>query len=257
MSSPIRSRRSGVNVPPLERVLTTGLGAALVALGIRRRGLGGWLATLAGGAIAARGVTGVCAVSRQLTSREEVRVRRAITIQRPRPEIYRLWRKLDNLPKFLAHVSSVRLEGATTSHWEVKEGPLTLRWTAELMDDVPDHYLRWRSLPGGDLDHEGELELRDAPGGRGTEVHVTLRYRPPAVGWVGLPVQRLLARITRVQLGSELVRLRQLLETGELATGASRPGEAEHKELLAAKQVGRQLAAEPVDVFPAVVPVVR
>jgi hypothetical protein len=61
---------------------------------------------------------------------------------------------------------------------------------------------------------------RDAAGGRGTEVYVAIKYRPPGGFLVEAPLRGLLRRVTRFQLDVELRRLRQLVETGEVAIGA-------------------------------------
>jgi uncharacterized membrane protein len=242
MRDPIRARARGANIPPVERVATTALAAAAIVHGIRRRTPLGWLIAAGGGLVALRGLSGRSAIYRRLAHADGVEVRRAITIQRSRSDVYRFWRQLDNLPRFLEHVQEVRLLGPETSRWVVREGPATVSWIAEVSDELSDRRLAWRSRPGSAIETSGELELLDAPGGRGTEVHVTLRYRPPASVLTG-PVRGLLRRLTYHQLGAELRRLRQLLETGELATAAPRPAEVAGKELAAAA-LGR--AAPPL-----------
>jgi hypothetical protein len=46
-----------------------------------------------------------------------------------------------------------------------------------------------------------------------------------------------LRHLPRIQLGEELARLRMLLETGELATGASHPAELTDAKLFTAREV--------------------
>jgi uncharacterized membrane protein len=162
--------------------------------------------------------------------RKGVEVRRSVTIQCTPMEVYELWRDLTNLPRFMEHVTRIDVESERISTWTVQEGPRTLTWRAEITEDSPGRRLRWRSLPGSDLEHEGTLDLVPAPAGRGTIVDVRMRYQPPG----GLPVAGLLfaplRRIPAIQLAEELARLRMLLETGELATGASNPGEIDAGE---------------------------
>jgi uncharacterized membrane protein len=174
---------------------------------------------LAVGALAAGGI----ALAAWDLSRRPVRgvlARRGITIRARRHDVYATWRRLGNLPRFLEHVTEVTEQHDERSMWAIKEGPLTLSWEAQITDDVPDHRIAWESLPGADVDNAGAVELYDAPGGRGTEVIVTIHYRPPGGALVGAPLRGLLRRFTRHQLDVELRRLRQLLETGELAVGA-------------------------------------
>lgn len=80
---------------------------------------------------------------------------------------------------------------------------------AEILEDMPGQRLRWRVH-----DHEGTLELAEAAGGRGTVVEVHIVYHQPAAF--------LLRDLPRLELGEMLAQLRMLLETGEVATSASR-----------------------------------
>ncbi len=69
------------------------------------------------------------------------------------------------------------------------------------------------------------MEFRDAPGGRGTEVHATLVYEPPA-GALGKVVAALFQKEPGQQAKRDLRRLKMLLETGEIATTEYEAGAA-------------------------------
>lgn len=234
----IRSRIVGTNVPRWERIASVLVGGGLAGLGLSRiTGIGakrgvtsGLLATFAGGVLLERGVSGRCGVYRMRAVRKGIEVRRAITIQATPQQIYALWRDLRNLPRFMHHVKEVEVLGDKISRWVVQEGPKTLEWQAEIVEDTPGRRLRWKSLPGSDIEHEGTLDLVEAPAGRGTIVDVRMRYVPPG----GLFVMGMLSGILRtlpgMQLAEELARLRMLVETGELATGARNPSELKASE---------------------------
>jgi len=217
----IRMRATGTNVPDAERAASVIAGVTATALGARRGGLLGWLIGAGGVALTARGVSGRCPVYRTRALGSGVMARRSITIQAPRSEIYRVWRQLETLPTFLEHVTEVVELDDERSRWTTVEGPMKLTWEARISEDVPDQRIAWQSVAGADVDHAGSVELVDAPGGRGTEVIVTMHYRPPGGVLVGAPLRGLLRRFTRRQLDVELRRLRQLVETGEIATGAA------------------------------------
>ena len=235
----IRSRIVGGNVPRWERIASVVIGGALAGLGASRiGGVGRKERAIASGALLAglgaallhRGITGRCGVYRMRAVRKGIQVRRAITIQCTPQEVYELWRDLRNLPRFMEHVKKIEIESDKVSRWTVQEGPKTLAWSAEITEDTPGRRLRWRSLPGGDIEHEGVLDLTEAPGGRGTVVEVRMRYTPPGGLLVMGMMSGILRKLPGLQLDSELARLRMLLETGELATGARNPGELEAKE---------------------------
>jgi uncharacterized membrane protein len=229
-SQSIRSRIVGVNIPRGERVATALIGASLVGIGLARRSLSGLLAAGAGTALIVRAGTGRCPAYRARAIRKGIHVRRVVTIQAPASEVYALWRDLTNLPRFMEHVESVKVEGNGVSRWTIKEGRRRLSYRARITEDTPNQRLRWESLPGGDIAHVGSLELREAPGDRGTEVEVKLHYFPPGGIVVASALYAFLRRLVRTQVGIELARLRQLVETGEIATGARRLRELEEDE---------------------------
>lgn len=202
-----------------ERAGSAALGAVLAAAGLVRGHASGYAGAATGALLLARGVTGRCPVTRWQKDRGvgEVRVRKSVTIMRPPAEIYELFRRFELLPTFLLHVKSVTPRADGTWHWVVTEGPMTLAWDAIVVDDQPGEHLEWRSLPGGDVDHAGVLALAVDPSGKGTEVRLAMTYRPPG-GITSAPFRALFTRLTETLFATELRRLKQLLEAGELAT---------------------------------------
>ena len=217
----VRSRIVGVNIPTSERIATGLAGAAAILIGAHRRSLGGLIAAGLGTVAIARAITGRCPAYRARAARKGIHVRRVVTIQATPEQIYDLWRDLSNLPKFMSHVKSVTDEGNNVSRWVVEVGGKQLDWRAEIVEDTPNRRLRWKSLDG-DISHEGELDIREGSGDRGTEVEVKMHYFPPGGLLVAGAFYGFLRKLAKVDIGTELVRLRQLLETGEIATGARR-----------------------------------
>lgn len=146
-----------------------------------------------------------------------IHLRESITINRPADELYKFWRNFENLPRFMNHLHEVQGTGDNQSRW-VASGPLGTRveWTAEIINETPNELIAWRSLPGGDIDCAGTVRFQAAPARRGTIVKVEMEYRPPA-GKVGAAVSRLLGTSADKQVAVDLRRLKQLIETGEIA----------------------------------------
>jgi len=128
------------------------------------------------------------------------------------------------------------------TRWVASEGRRTLEWRARIIEDTPSHRLRWRSLPGGDIELDGALELYELDYGRGTLVEVKLHYFPPGGMLVASTLYSFLRRLASAQLGVELSRLRQLIETGEIATGSRRIEEVEPEDINVVE--GTRLATE-------------
>ena len=143
-------------------------------------------------------------------------VARSVTIQQPVAAVYDFWREFENLPRFMVHLESVRVTGDRQSHW-VAKGPAgkSVEWDAETVEDRPNELIAWRSLPGATVPNSGQVRFQEASGGRGTEVHVELRYDPPA-GKLGALVAKLFGEEPGQQVAGDLRRLKQVLETGEV-----------------------------------------
>ena len=128
---------------------------------------------------------------------ETIVVEEAITISRPRTDVYTFLARVENLPA-LAEES------------------------VQVTRDVPSAELAWRATRGEELMHFGSLALRDAPGGRGTIVSVRLEYLPRG-GSLGAALSHLTGRSPQRVLADKLRRARSLLETGEVPTTNGQP----------------------------------
>lgn len=139
-----------------------------------------------------------------------------ITVFRSPEEVYGFWHDFENLPRFMSYLESVQVTGAGRSHWKAKT-PVgtTVEWDAEIVDDQPNTRIAWRSLEGAELPNTGSVQFKPAPGGRGTEVHVQMRYDPPA-GVIGEAIARLFGEVPQEQVKLDLRRFKQVIETGEV-----------------------------------------
>jgi uncharacterized membrane protein len=206
-------------------------GAALVAYGLRRRSLVGTALALLGGGLAYRGLTGYCRLYQALsinTAKDDgealaIEVEKAITIDKSPEELYRYWHHFENLPRFMARLKSVHSTGQRRWHW-VARAPLrmTAEWDAEVTDDRPNELIAWRSLEGSRIPNQGYVRFQRAPGGRGTEVHVTLAYTPP-LGKLGTNLAKLFGEDPKQQLDEDLRRFKSLMEAGEISTIEGQP----------------------------------
>lgn len=150
------------------------------------------------------------------TPDSSVQVTRAITVNKPPQEVYRFWRDFQNLPRFMLHLESVETSGNGRSRWTAKApAGRTVSWDAEIVQDRPNSLIAWRSLPGADVANLGTVRFAPAPGDRGTEVHVDLRYDPPA-GKLGATIAKLFGEEPSLQMRQDLFRFKQVMETGDV-----------------------------------------
>lgn len=146
----------------------------------------------------------------------------AVTVNRPPEEVYAAWRRLEDLPRFMAHLDEVRQVDARTSHWSAT-APFgrTVEWEARITDEDPGSHIAWRSTDA-DIDNSGEVRFTPAPGGRGTEVRVRLRYAMPA-GPLGHAVARYFGEAPEQALDDDLRRFKQVVETGDVTRSDGAP----------------------------------
>ncbi|MDQ3896916.1 MAG: SRPBCC family protein, partial [Actinomycetota bacterium] len=173
--------------------------------------------------LAATGGSHVDEVTETEPERSAVEARSAITVNAPPEKVYAGWRDFEALPGFMYHLESVQVTADGCSHW-VAKAPLgsKVEWDAEVVDDVPGERIAWRSAAGASVENSGTVRFQPAPGGRGTEIHVELRYQPP-LGVVGAVVAKLFGEEPNQQLADDLRRFKQLLETGEVARSEGSP----------------------------------
>jgi uncharacterized membrane protein len=218
-----------VNVGDTERWVSAAGGMLLGLYGLSGRGLFNQLVLPAiGGMLAYRGLTGHCSCYASLgintadkrgpataiPAGEGVKVEERLTIHRPAAELFREWRQLQNLPRFMSHLKEVRVLDGKRSHW-VAQGPMgmSVAWDAEIINERPGELLAWRSLPGADVDTAGSVHFEAAPGGLGTVVRVVLKYDPPA-GKAGAAAARWLGDAPEQLLRDDLQRFKQHVEAG-------------------------------------------
>jgi len=218
-----RPSGSAVNVGEWERLASGVGGIALAVMGLSGRGLERVVLPLVGGALAYRGLSGHCPVYGQLgldtSGRGEAtavpaghgfKVERSIKVNKGRDEVFRFWRRLDQLPRFMSHLLTVIDLGDGKSHW-VAKAPLGIQvaWDAEIINEKIGEMIAWRSLPGSMVETAGSVHFEKA--GRGTEVKVSLKYNPPA-GQAGAALARWLGESPETQIEEDLERFKRLVE---------------------------------------------
>ena len=230
--------RSGRNISDVERWLSMAAGTGLALYGLSRRKTAGWMLTALGGMLLQRGATGHCHTfealgintagtgedtRRALGGSAGTHVEESVTINRPIEELYRFWRNLENLPQFMQHLDSVERVTDTLSRWRARgPGGKTVEWNAEIINEVPNKVIGWRSIEGSDVVSAGSVNFEDAGPGRGTQVRVRLQYSPPG-GRIGAAVARLVGRDAATEIREDLRRFKQLVETGEVPTTKGQP----------------------------------
>ena len=214
------------SIGALERVAALTTATVVVAYGLSRRNLPGVCLAAAATPIAYRGLAGDWprgrnghsprAITRAaLGGKRGIHVHESVRLEKPIDEVYRFWRHLENLPRFMNYLETVTELGNGRSRWVAKgPGGVHVRWEAEIINEVENQVIGWQSLPGGDVITAGSVNFDTARNGRSTQVSVHFQYAPPA-GRAGSLIAMMFGRDPSQTVREDLRRLKQLLEAGE------------------------------------------
>jgi uncharacterized membrane protein len=204
------------NWSPTARTLVAGVGAAVVLLAARSRGVTRVAGVLLGGALMSRAVTNQ-PVRRLAIADREISIHKSLQVQAAVHEVFERLANFENFPQFMRNILSVRVHADGTSSW-VAAGPAgsTVKWTSVITHVEQDRELAWQTLPRSVVEHHGMIRvepLADNGSGQRTRVDVQMSYRPPA-GALGHVVAKLFGADPKTELDQDLLRLKTFLETG-------------------------------------------
>src|SRR5689334_6489668 len=158
-------------VGAIERLAAFTTATAVMAYGLSRRNLPGVCLAAAATPLAYRGLAGSWprvgnghtprAITRAALSGERgIHVRESVRLEKPIDEVFRFWRNLENLPRFMNYLDEVRDLGNGRSRW-VAKGPAGTRvtWDAEIINEIENKVIGWQSLPGGDVITAGSVNF--------------------------------------------------------------------------------------------------
>jgi uncharacterized membrane protein len=225
----------------LERWGSLAAAGAVMMYGLTRRSAAGLCVSAAAIPLVYRGLAGTWPpfmTARPQPDPQETRVALAgdrgfvvhesVRLELPLEEVYRFWRRFENLPRFMTHLAQVTETGEGRSHWVAKgPGGVLVEWDAEIINEVENQVIGWQSIPGGDIVVAGSVSFYAVRAGASTQLTVRLQYAPPA-GRVGAFVSMLAGREPSYTIREDLRRLKQILEAGEVprASGSDLAGGA-------------------------------
>jgi uncharacterized membrane protein len=230
------------NIGEVQQQISIAVGGGFLAAGLSRRSWTGAGLSLLGCALLYRGFSGYCALfhaagidmsgdesltnslgRRKIHTARATKIRRTIEVHRSAEELYHFWRSFDNLPRVMSHLESVQVINDQLSHWKVKamSGAPSVEWDAEIINDVKNERIGWRSLHDADVDNTGSVEFKPVGDGQRTEVTVTLQYEPPA-GRIGSAVAKWLGEDPENTLAHDLQQFKSQIESERYAQALDR-----------------------------------
>jgi uncharacterized membrane protein len=147
-------------------------------------------------------------------ARKAIKIEERISIDRPAAELYAIWHTFERLPDYIEELESVTTLTTELSHWVVKlPAGKHIEWDAQLVNDLPNELIAWKTVANPDVAHAGSVHFRDVSPGK-ADMRIVIDYEPPG-GKLGL----LLDRFTRVfgqslefKIRADLLRFKKQVE---------------------------------------------
>src|SRR3954469_22417272 len=107
------------------------------------------------------------------------RIEKSIEVRCPVHSVYNQWTQFEDFPKFMSGVKEVRQLDDTHVHWRAELWGKDKEWDAEIIEQVPDQRIAWRSTTP-DTTNAGTVRFEPLGPDR-TRVNLTMEYDPKGV----------------------------------------------------------------------------
>ena len=104
------------------------------------------------------------------------RIEKSIEVRCPVRTVYNQWTQFEEFPQFMAGVKEVRQLDDTHVHWHAEIWGKDKEWDAEIVEQVPDQRIAWRSTTP-DAPNAGMVRFEPLSADR-TRVRLTMDYEP-------------------------------------------------------------------------------
>ena len=104
------------------------------------------------------------------------RIEKSIEVKCPVSTVYNQWTQFEEFPRFMAGVKEVKQLDDTHLHWHAEIWGKDKEWDSEIVEQVPDRVIAWRST-SGDAPNAGAVRFEEIAPER-TRVRLTMEYEP-------------------------------------------------------------------------------
>jgi uncharacterized membrane protein len=144
------------------------------------------------------------------------RIEKTVEVGVPVHTVYNQWTQFEEFPRFMSGVKEVRQLDDTHVHWHAEVWGKDKEWDSEIVEQVPDRRIAWRST-SGDAPNAGAVEFEPLGPDR-TRVRLIMEYEPQ--GPLEKAGDAVGAFSTRVQ--SSVEQFKKYIESRGAETGAWR-----------------------------------
>lgn len=147
-------------------------------------------------------------------------IEKTVIVNVPVSTAYNQWTQFEDFPKFMEGVEAVKQIDNKSTHWVTNFGPKNKEFDAEIVEQIPDKKIAWRSRGGPD--HGGAVTFTPVDENH-TRIDLRLDYEPEGI------VEKAgdIIGITDSRVQRDLDRFKEFIESRQEETGAWR-GEIRH-----------------------------
>ena len=146
---------------------------------------------------------------------ESSRIQESITVDVPLSTAYDQWTQFEDFPRFMEGVESVKQLDDRHLHWCANIGGMKVEWSAEIVEQVPDHRIIWRSTSGS---RNAGTVWFERLSDRQTSVTLEVEYEPEGV----FENMGDALGVVRRRVKGDLERFKEFIEKRGVKTGAWR-----------------------------------
>lgn len=135
-------------------------------------------------------------------------VKEAVDVEVPIREAYNQWTQFEEFPKFMEGVEEVRQLDDRHNHWTTSIGGVRREFDTEIVDQLPDDRITWRSV-GGDTQQRGSVQFERLDNTH-TRVELTMEVEPTGVAEKGADALGVIGR----RVKGDMRRYKDYVESG-------------------------------------------
>lgn len=144
------------------------------------------------------------------------KVQESIDVDVPVSTAYNQWTQFEDFPMFMEGVEEITQLDERRNHWKTKIGGVSREFDTEIVDQVPDDHVAWRTVTG-EVKQSGMVSFQPLDAGH-TRIVMSMDFQPEGLAEKAADMMNMLDR----QVKGDLKRFKNFIEKRGTETGGYR-----------------------------------
>ncbi|MEV8100475.1 SRPBCC family protein [Kitasatospora sp. NPDC085879] len=144
------------------------------------------------------------------------KVQETIDVDVPVSTAYNQWTQFEDFPMFMEGVEEITQIDDRHNHWKTKIAGVSREFDTEIVDQVPDDHVSWRTT-SGEVKQTGMVSFQPLDAGH-TRIVMSMDYQPEGLAEKAADMMNMLDR----QVKGDLKRFKHFIEKRGTETGGFR-----------------------------------